>query len=119
MKYTFRALADNYATPRGFLRGTVETGQGADGRSDILVFEAIPRHACDALYILDFGDRVEVRYVAGWQPWDGDRRPADIWLQEFPLSVGTRPDNGRAVFADGWMFGPRRAYHLKLTEVSE
>ena len=63
VKYTFTALADNYEVPRGHLRGTLVTGQGHDGKSDVLTFEGIPVGAANAVYVLDYGTRVEVRYV--------------------------------------------------------
>jgi len=113
MKYRFTALADNYDVPRGYLRGTVETGQGFDGKSDVVTFEAPPKDSNQAVYVLDFGDRVEVRWVAGWATENLER----VYLQAFPLSVGTRPDNGRPVDMSTWMLGPRRAFHLKLKEV--
>ena len=114
MRYTFTAAADNYEVPRGYLRGSVETEQGHEGKSSVLIFESAPKDACKALYVLDFGTHVEVRYVAGWQP-KGYR----IFLQPFPLSEGTRPDNGRPIDMSGWLLGPRRAFHLKLKEASE
>jgi hypothetical protein len=111
MKYNFTALADNYDVPRGYLRGMVDTEQGYDRKSDVLAFEAAPKDAHHAVYVLDFGDRVEVRYVSGWQP-----KGNLIYLQPFPLSVGTRPDNGRPIDMSTWMHKPRRAFHLKLKE---
>lgn len=113
MKYKFTALADNYDVPRGYLRGTLETGQGYDGKSDVVTFEGTPKDAHHAVYVLDFGDRVEVRYVTGWQP-NGNR----IYLQPFPLNGVIHEGNGRPINMSGWMLGPRRAFHLKLKEVA-
>lgn len=111
MRYTFKALADNYNVPRGHLYGTLLTGQGFDKKSDILRFEAAPKDAHTAIYVLDFGTHVGVRYVAGW-----NNVMQEIFLQSFPVNGGTRPDNGRPVDMSGWMLGPRRAFHLKLRE---
>lgn len=117
MKYTFTAVADNYEVPRGHLYGTLVTDQGYDGKSDVLIFEGTVKDAHKAIYVLDFGTRVEVRYVAGWNG-NGGGKADRIFLQPFPLSVGTRSD-GRPIDMSGWTLGPRRAYHLKLKEVSE
>ena len=108
MRYTFTAAEDNHEPTRGYLHGTLETA--CCGLSDVLSFYEIPKEARKAIYVLDFGNRVEVRYVTGWNH-------GDIFLQPFPLSQGTRPDNGRPVDMSGWMLGPRRAFHLKLKEV--
>lgn len=118
MKYTFTAVADNYEVPRGHLYGTLVTDQGYNGRSDILTFDSAVKDAHKAIYVLDFGTRVEVRYVAGWNG-NGEGKTYRIFLQPFPLSEGTRPDNGRPIDMSGWMLGPRKAFHLKLKEVSE
>lgn len=111
MKYTFTAAADNYDVPRGYLYGTLETGHGIDKTYDVLTFEAAPKDASHAIYVLDYGTSVEARWVAGWASEDLSR----IYLQPFPLSVGTRPD-GRPIDMSTWMLGPQRAFHLKLTE---
>lgn len=114
-RYTFRAAADNYEPhPRDYISGRMTTSQGYDSRSDIVSWDGPPKDAYKAIYVLDFGDRIEVRYVAGWSSGG-----ANIFLQPFPLSVGTRPDNGRPIDMSGLMLGPRRAYHLKLTEVRD
>lgn len=111
MQYTFTARADNYTVPRGQLYGTVTLRQGHDGKSDVLSFDAVPKDAHKAVYVLDYGTHVEVRYVAGWS---GNGR--DIFLQPFPLSMGARPD-GRPIDMSGWMLGPSRVFHLKMREM--
>jgi hypothetical protein len=63
-----------------------------------------------SIYLLDDGDSVRPHYVAGWHPVTGD-----LYLHPFPLSQGTRPDNGRPVDMSGWALGPRRCYHLKIS----
>ena len=117
MKYTFKAVADNYEVPRSHLYGTLVTDPGYDGKSDILTFEGTVKDAHKAIYVLDFGTRVEVRYVAGWNG-NGEGKTYLIFLKPFPLSVGTRSD-GRPIDMSGWMLGPRKAFHLKLKDVSE
>lgn len=109
MRYTFIAARDLYEPPRGYITGTVETGQGFEGKSDILRLNEKIDNAEKCGYILDFGDRVEVRFVSGW-----GARNATLYLQPFPLSQGIRPDNGRPIDMSGWMLGPCRTFHLKL-----
>lgn len=111
MRYTFTAHADNYEVPRGYLRGTLLTDQGHDGKSVVLEFESAPKDAHRAVYVLDYGTRVEVRWTAGWSGTRGE-----FYLQSFPLNEGNRPDNGRPIDMSGWMLGPRTVYHLKLRE---
>lgn len=114
MKYTFTAAADNYEVTRGYLYGTLTTDQGFDGKSDVLEFEYEPDDVRrNPIFVLDFGDRVEVRYMAGWSAAN-----KQVFLQPFPLSVGERPD-GRPIDMSTWMLGPRRAFHLKLTKVED
>jgi hypothetical protein len=114
MHYKFIAAADNYEPcPRNYLRGTLTTSQGYDSRSAIVTFENAPDDARKAVYILDFGNRVEVQYVSGWA-----MNGSAIYLQPFPLSKGTLWD-GRPIDMSGWMIGPRRAFHLKLKEAAE
>jgi hypothetical protein len=62
-------------------------------------------------HTFDDGHDVTPLYVTGWQE-DGN-----TFLRRFPLSEGTRPDNGRPVDMSGWALGPRRAYHLKATPI--
>lgn len=113
MKYTFTTRRDNYEVPRGYIRGRVSTEFGPDKKTDVLSFEGMawPKGAEKALYLLDFGTRVEIRYVTGWNETN-----SCLYLQPFPLSVGTRPDNGRPIDMSGWMLGPRVTFHLKLKE---
>ena len=71
----------------------------------------------NAVYLLDDGRTVTVWYVAGWKLDDTgpDRR---LHLQPFPTNPDgrTRPYSGRVIDFDSWRLGPRRAYHLKVTE---
>lgn len=66
------------------------------------------------MYLIDDGATVFVYYVAGWSHGDSIT-PRILMLHPFPLSVGTRPDNGRPIDMSTWMLGPRRAYHLKVS----
>lgn len=113
MQYTFRAAVDNYEPTRNQIFGRLATQLGPDKKSDVLSFDSMawPKDAHKALYVLDFGTHVEVRYVTGWNETSGC-----IFLQLFPLSVGTWQSDGRPVDMSGWMLGPRRTYHLKLKE---
>lgn len=112
MRYSFTAARDNYEpVPRGYLYGTLATGKGYDGKSYVLEFASTPKDAHRAVYVLDYGTHVEVRWTAGWS---GTRD--EFYLQSFPLSKGNRPDNGRPIDMSGWMLGPRTVYHLKLRE---
>lgn len=112
MQYEFRARADNYEVPRGHLSGTLTTGQGYNGKTDILYFDNLPKDAHEAIYVLDFGTHVEVCYTSGWNT----KSLKSIFIQPFPLNRETSPD-GRPIDMSNWMLGPRRAFHLKLREV--
>lgn len=67
------------------------------------------RRAQASIYLMDTGTEVTVCYVAGWHPGG-----THLILHPFPLSRGTRPDNGQPVDMSNWFFGPRLAYHVKL-----
>lgn len=73
-----------------------------------------------AIYLMDDGRTVTPWYVAGW----GGEGLAEgsIILHPFPTNYnadGTprlRADDGRPVDFSNWQLGPRRAYHVKLSE---
>lgn len=75
--------------------------------------------------IVDDGQSVTVMYLAGYRgELDADNPAAAIGVNypyalfhAFPLSRGTRPDNGRPVDMSNWMLGPRKSYHLKVSDV--
>ena len=75
-----------------------------------------------AVYLLDDGQTIRPHYVAGWantDPRSDVTTTLDVvYLHPFPTSTGTRPDNGRPVDMSTWALGPRRAYHVKLHDVS-
>lgn len=67
-----------------------------------------------AVYIMDFGDRVLPYYVTGWQTAE-DGLIDRVFLGAFPVNGKIRPDNGRPADYSNWKLGPRKAYHLKVT----
>lgn len=82
-------------------------------------------NAIKSIALFDNGQSVQPYYCAGWNAYETDKQrdpslhfgatgPYVLW-HPFPLSQGTRPDNGRPVDMSHWMLGPRRAYHFKVT----
>lgn len=65
-----------------------------------------------AIYIVDDGKTAVPYYVAGWKD-----EQAAVFLQAFPVNPDgrTRSDNGQVIDYSGWVMGPRRVYHLKVT----
>lgn len=85
-------------------------------------------NAIRAIALFDDGGTVAPYYCAGHNPYvtDLQRRgdyhfgatgPYVLW-HPFPLSEGIRAD-GHAVDMSGWMLGPRKAYHFKVTPLEE
>lgn len=111
-QFTYRALLDNYDPPR---TDTIGLGWRYDmtplgrGKGIVLNDGSDFRDADDGVWLLDDGKSVDVYYTAGWHP-----RHRYLIIHPFPLSVGTRPDNGRDIDMSGWLLGPRRAFHLKV-----
>lgn len=130
-RFRYRVELDNYSpVPRSEGSGIIERYDLTDGRPVTYVIETCDgmRDATRAVFLFDDGARVVPLYVAGWNAapgidvsLSGDERaavsatPRLVYLHPFPLSSGTRPDNGRPVDMSGWALGPRRAYHLKVT----
>lgn len=114
----FLSVLDNYDPPRSTSRSLLEEWVGPDGTITYrLVGWQSERDATNAVYLLDDGRTVRPFYVAGWSP-DSDH----ILLHAFPTNYRPdgerkiRDDNGRPVDHGPWALGPRRAYHLKITE---
>ncbi len=66
-------------------------------------------------YILDFGTRIVVAHVAGWNLGYKDR----VIVHPFPTASETdvmEDGSGRPLDYDTWQLGPRRAYHMKMTQ---
>lgn len=117
---SFTCALDNYEpVARSTGRSLLEEWHETDGS---IVYRLVgwkdERDAVKALYLIDDGRSVRPYYVAGWSQ-DRDR----ITLHSFPTDY--RPDGSRRMRADderrsvdysGWMLGPRRAYHLKVSE---
>ena len=79
--YSFKAQADNYEPPRECLVGTLTTWY--DSRSAVLLFtDDAPAGAFNAVYILDHGTHVDVRYVAGY---NADTL-AELYLSPIPVN---------------------------------
>ncbi len=67
-------------------------------------------------YLLDFGDVVIPTHVAAWRDQDDENK---LIVHPFPVNDGSiRPDNGREVDYWNWAVGPRKMFHLKLTELT-
>lgn len=66
-------------------------------------------------FILDDGKQTMAMYVAGYNPDHGT-----IFLHPLPTNPDhrTRPDNGREIDYSSWMLGPRKTYHLKISDHS-
>lgn len=111
----WRVQLDNYDPPREFAAGVADWYDARDDhpRTPTIVLRNAGdlKAALRAVYLIDTGSSVTAWYTAGW-----NAQQTDIYLQPFPLSVGTRPDNGRPVDMSGWALGPRLSYHLKVTE---
>lgn len=84
------------------------------GRDALVLFGVEQlRDAYRSVYVIDDGSTAVPMYVAGWNPSSETVR---IHLHAYPLSVGTSPD-GRPIDMSGQVFGPRRSYHLKITNL--
>lgn len=116
----FGCALDNYEpVPRRLGHSLLEEWRETDGT---IVYRLIgwgeETDATRALYLIDDGRTVRPYFVASWTNGDTSR----ILLHPFPVNVkpdGTprlRSDNGQPVDYGTWMLGPRRAYHLKITE---
>ena len=119
--YRYTTAMDNHEPTRAYAHGTLDafiwpdTGQLSyrlpGGLDDF-------KEASRAVFLIDDGRTVLPLYATGWNPATGI-----VFLGLFPVNVnaeGTpkvREDNGRPVDYGDWMLGPRRAYHLKITEV--
>lgn len=115
--FTYICQIDNYDPPRERVIGAAEVYlvPGTDTESLVLL-EAFEKFMDPhkSLFLVDDGQTVEPFYVTGWQLTPGAEFEGCVFLRRFPLSVGTRPDNGRPIDMSGWMLGPRRCYHLKV-----
>jgi hypothetical protein len=119
--YTYVAAMDNHDPARHMQSGTVEEWEWPDDESlsyripdGVSVFV---KADSNIIFLLDDGRTVRALYVAGWSGAE-DR----LFLRPMPVGInddGTprlRADNGRPVDYSTWMLGPRRTYHLKITE---
>jgi len=100
---------DNYDPPRETRALSATVYAATDVHPETVALDASSlRDSTRAVYLLDDGATVRPHYVAGWD------KAGMLWLQPFPLSQGTRPDNGRPVDMSSWAIGPRRCYHVKI-----
>lgn len=115
----FSCAMDNYEpVPRTVKHGTLQEWTEPDGtrHSYSLTDWGTEREANRAVYLIDDGRTVVPHYVAGWSN-DQDR----LTLRPFPVNVNTdgspkmRADRDEQVDHTGWMHGPVRTYHLKIT----
>jgi hypothetical protein len=122
---TYRAALDNdEPAPRVIAHGKIVRWVNSDGVVHYQIStERAAMQADDmqrAVYLIDDGAAVSACYVCahhngGPSPLYPEGCEPFVMLAPFPLSVGTRPDNGQPVDMSGWMLGPRRAYHLKIS----
>ena len=105
---------DNHEPTRDFARifGEVYAANDTAPQTVVLTPGADLKDAHRAVYLLDDGQTIRPHYVAGW-----NREDTTIYLHPFPTSTGTRPD-GRPVDMSNWFLGPRRAYHVKLRNIT-
>lgn len=119
----FRSALDNYQpVARNVGRSLLEEWRETDGSvTYVIVGWKDERDALNAIYLVDDGRSVRPYYVAGWSQYTNR-----IFLHPFPTEY--RPDGERRMRADDstrpvdfstWMSGPKRAYHLKLTEAAD
>lgn len=128
---------DNHEPIRGYAYGRAQRySQGHVTDGVVLWGHGQLKDATRAFYLLDDGRTVRPYYVAGWlaegTTWDENNvaRPGpnlhkadpDVYvvLHPFPVNYDAegnrlmRPD-GRPVDHSYGLYGPRRAYHLKVT----
>jgi hypothetical protein len=106
--YRYVAELDNYAPARNVAHGmlTVHPGAFEHSPDEVITFDPDDAGIPDghrAVYLITRGASCRPFYVAGWSSGD------DIT----PRMVMLHPIDGAP---SGWRLGPRRAYHLTLTE---
>lgn len=119
--YTYVTAMDNHDPARHMQTGTVEEWEWSDdGSRSYRIPDGVSvfvKADSNIIFLLDDGRTVRALYVAGWSGAE-DR----LFLRPMPVGInddGTprlRADNGRPVDYSTWMLGPRRTYHLKITE---
>lgn len=124
----YRAPLDNYSPARRMAYGYAVEYVRANGQNGMTLwrtdFGAVGTRTYDelirALFIVDNGRSATPFDPCGWAPSaDADQ----LFIMPFPLEYNadgsrrTRADDGRPVDMSGWYVGPRRTYHLKVSEV--
>jgi hypothetical protein len=116
--HDWRARINNYEGKRHeYARGELAYIHDAQGNPTVALkgTHGLPDWQ-KSLFILDNGTTARIMYVAGWKSY-GDHGELDVaWLQDLPMNGGNRPDNGRQVDMSGWELGPKKTYHLKVTQ---
>ena len=112
------ALTNHEPHHRQYREAVVDCYAGAGHRGEpIWVIDhdgQLPPHAA---FIMDDGVEVIPWYVAGWHS-----EHQYVILHRFPTNYDDkgnpvrRADDGRPVNFDSWQLGPRRCYHVKLTQ---
>lgn len=109
---------DNYVPARDWAADKLEWTTDAHGRPTAILhgIDKLP-DATKSLYLLDDGRTARIMYVSGWAKADHATQANQLWLQDIPVNPDgeTRPDNGERIQYSTWRLGPRRTYHLKLT----
>jgi hypothetical protein len=117
-----RVPLDNYEpVARRFFDGDLEEWVSLDESSPMrtLVLKAFLQARANggrAVYLIDDGSSVKAYYVAGYAPLispmgDPETR-GDVFLR--PMPTNYTDDQGREIYFDNWLLGPRYAYHVKV-----
>ena len=120
--YTYAVSLDNHEPVREQANGTIEVWQWPDtGEVSYRIPGGLSQFFRDngnIIFLMDDGRTVAPLYMAGWSD-----REDTLFLRPFPVNTDAdgsprlREDDGRPVDYSTWMLGPRRAYHLKVTEL--
>lgn len=122
LHFQWSCALDNYEPcPRSWATGPAYRFIGHSGDEEWLIENVTSlKDSKSAVYIIDDGRTVRPLYVAGWH-WDHDY----ILGHHFPTSFDAdgsprlRDDDQRPVDFTNWQLGPRRAYHLKIQQLTE
>lgn len=121
-KFTYIVAMDNYEPTREFSSGSIGLWGDPEnpGTEATYVLENPNPWMEDSMlpesnigFILDNGKESIPTYVAGFNPNHGT-----MFLKPIPVNPEnrTRPDNGRVIDFSTWMLGPRKTYHLKISD---
>jgi len=121
--YRWMTALDNHEPTRNYAYGDLWTYplRSDDGRGIVLDGSSQLKDRTKITVVVDDGETVRPYYVASWNANSADDY---VILHPFPTNCnedGTpraRPD-GRLVDMSGWMIGPSKLYHLKVTKMED